>query len=520
MPRMPTPAELRSGNLVTVMVLTWGGEVYHLATESVTITDGADALTFDPTLEVDEYVESFEYFMKAASFGEVGVSFVLEGVDVAARAITGLYLDDATAEIAIVVRGLDWSIRRRLVVGTLDQPSYGGINEPITTTVTARRIDTGVAGAPIFATAESIDEATVQEDMLGRVYPSVFGRPGLYVDVVDIDTGGTFQFSQSAVPAVTYNVSSSAHVEKLVLMGHHSDVGARGSLVGVYPPFIDSVVASNGTDKIGRPVTFGTMTPATSAHLSGVEYTWAFVDPSTGGGEGYGVKHNGAPVRTVRQLVSWLLSFSSRAVDWAQLDGALATLPNYEVAGYIDEIVSPQEYINANVLPLFSMSITPGPNGLRVLPVPSQLTKADAVDSMVANEDVYRSGGIHYERPSSLIYSAVIVQAGRSPKGTQYGITVRVDNPGAPTDGPVKTIKTDILRRAADCRRVGEDFLRLSAQRVLMVKYTGRPSLAWHSAGNVVLLTDPELSLLDRPAIISEVRIADSVPSFSFIIPI
>lgn len=520
MPRLPTPAEMRTGDLVTVLVLNWGGEVYHLATEAVTITDGSDTLTFDPTLEADEYTESFEYFMKSASFGEVGVSFVLEGLDIAARAMAGLHLDEATAEVAIIVKGLEWNVRRRLVIGTLDQPSYGGVNEAVIATVAPQRVDSGRVGDPIFATNASIDEATIQPQSLGRMYPVVFGRPGLYETVIDPDTGGAFQFSQSAVPGVVYNVDASAYMESFVMMGHHSDIGAQGNLVRVYSPILDDVTVSNGYDKNGRPVTFGTMGTVSSAHPGATDYTWSFVDPSAGSGDGFGVLHNGAPVRSIRQLVSWLLTFSSRNVDWAQLDGALASLPDYEVAGYIDEVVSPQDFIIDNILPLFSLSITPGPNGIKVLPVPVQISQADAVDDLYADEDIYRVGNVQYDRGAGQIYSAVIVQAGRAPGGSDYGITVRIDNPAAPPDGPVKTIKSDILRREADCRRVGEDFLRLSRRRVLLLEYNGRPSLAWHSAGNVVLLTDPELSLSSRPAIISEVRIADEQPSFSFIVPI
>ena len=159
--------------------VTWHGRDYHFA-ESALAPSGTDgAVAHVPTLSVGGYSETFQYLSQTVDRQSVPVS-VLWPDDVAAAVSAGFRLDTAQAELAVWVEGTSYEARRVLLVGNVQQPSYGAQGERVTCSIEAPPwVDLGTW--PDLLTSPREYTATITSQSRGSI--SVGGREGVLDDL-------------------------------------------------------------------------------------------------------------------------------------------------------------------------------------------------------------------------------------------------------------------------------------------------------------------------------------------------
>ena len=159
--------------------VTWHGRDYHFA-ESALAPSGTDgAVAHVPTLSVGGYSETFQYLSQTVDRQSVPVS-VLWPDDVAAAVAAGYRLDTAQAELAVWVEGTSYEARRVLLVGNVQQPSYGAQGERVTFSIEAPPwVDLGTW--PDLLSSPREYTATITSQSRGSI--SVGGREGVLDDL-------------------------------------------------------------------------------------------------------------------------------------------------------------------------------------------------------------------------------------------------------------------------------------------------------------------------------------------------
>lgn len=159
--------------------VTWHGRDYHFAESAVAPSGSDGAVAHVPTLSVGGYSETFQYLSQTVDRQSVPVS-VLWPDDVAAAVAAGYRLDTAQAELAVWVEGTSYEARRVLLVGNVQQPSYGAQGERVSFSIEAPPwVDLGTW--PDLLSSPREYTATITSQSRGSI--SVGGREGVLDDL-------------------------------------------------------------------------------------------------------------------------------------------------------------------------------------------------------------------------------------------------------------------------------------------------------------------------------------------------
>ena len=264
--------------------------------------------------------------------------------------------------------------------GTVERPRFGSTNEPLSFTVSeapwkdsalfppsflyTRTVKVDASELPI-AERERIDayNARAAEEnaegnsyteietlpytaprQFGRVYPIVFGAPG--------SAGG-----QPGSPAIMIDDGAVTGTEELMIAGHAVDAATvtiwgpdtNGDLVS-----LAGVSVTHETDANGRTIAVcdisGVITPLVASRSN--DEWWAEWDDGDALPGGLG------------DVLDLLLGVSSIRLDSARIRGVRSTLNRYQLDGYIDDTITPWEYVRREIMPLIPLAPVQGRTGL------------------------------------------------------------------------------------------------------------------------------------------------------------
>lgn len=172
--------------------VTWHGRDYHFSETAVAPSASGGTVSHIPTLSVGGYSETFQYLSQSVDRQSVAVSLLWPD-DVAAAIAAGFRLDTAQAELAVWIEGTAYEARRVLLVGNVQQPSYGAQGERVDFSIEAPPwVDQGTW--PDLLTSPTSYDLTITsqahgalsvggregvlDDLRGTVAPMVIGNPG------------------------------------------------------------------------------------------------------------------------------------------------------------------------------------------------------------------------------------------------------------------------------------------------------------------------------------------------------
>jgi len=218
-------------------------------------------------------------------------------------------------------------------------------------------------------------------------------------------------------------------------------------------------------------------------------------------------------------LLTYMLRRSSLRIDEGRLASARSVLNRYKFAGYIDEGVSPYAWLADNLLPLLPVSMRSGPDGLYPIVWDMDATAADAVAVLVAGEQVERVGGITYDRTARDVVNELRFDFAQRARTQNYKrsrtLTPKPETADADTFSNIYaevsyrryglrsgSLQSEIVYRQATADAILAWRLRAYGFVHRLVSYVGGVDLAWLSPGDVVDLTDSDLSLTNEVALV------------------
>ena len=455
--------------------VTFHGADSFFSQGAVAPTRAGEAVPHVPTLSVGAYSETFQYLSQSIDRQSVPVS-VLWPYDIAEAIAAGFRLDTAQAELSVWIEGTSYDSRRVLLVGNVQQPTYGAHGERVEFSIEAPpwvdqgtwpdlyRFDADQTPATI---PTSLGNLPVDPDRRsnGRNSTTLVGNPGNLdrvkrTPVVSEDVSANVDLWRSTVPGAVASVivgrttGTPKQPGLLMLCGHATEAGAYGStdlniasddvpLVNLYDtsgqwltttiPFHQQIG--------GRTVTVCPIFEIVATGLGSRMLTKSLGDVSTqdrwgftftSGHRSFDTFHGltagtqEGPLRTLHELLVLVLSSSSLPVDWPKLYAALSRVPTFGVEGYMDERVSVWDFVSRELLPLLPLSLRTGPRGVYALTADFTATAADAIGTLRAGLDCWRVGVIQYERRLSDLTGTLEIECG-SNLG-QPALTVTADS--------------------------------------------------------------------------------------------
>ena len=411
----------------------FGGDVVRMSTEDIVVETSAGAsLRFSgclPELEVAVALSEIGGVQEAPSLSFEAVW----PVAVAELVEAGHPLAFARATVSRWVEGSDYEDRRIVVNGYVNNPSYGEDDEPTAVTIEAPPWSATAVLPPTghqvtgYTSVEGASSLTA--DHLGRVYPVVFGSPGLVGVRVDADlrqpgSKGRWIDQRSVDDSPDYMTI------RTLIAGHHVDVervyvyGETGASWRLY--------VVNGYDDLGQPIAFlpwfassnPTGAPHDSYDLGTYVYSYGLTDfdgtmsyglgaatlPDTINGADSGEPTpelhiawvddedlgRGGLAGDAGSVLEYLVRRMGLPVDAGMFAAAKQLLSTYRLDFAIDDSCVVWDFVKSQLLPALPVSLAVGPLGVYPVVWRFDATAQDSVEhfDLDAATDVERLGGI------------------------------------------------------------------------------------------------------------------------------
>lgn len=521
-----TSAELRS-EFVLLLEIQWASRVFRWTSgATVTIASDDGDLTFTGGLPFawDDAIDplSSDPAARSLSFDSL---WLPESVNPAELVSAGHDLAAARGSVSLWAPGRAYEDRIRVLSGRVYAPTYGGAGEPIGLTLEAREFDDRAYLIPPAAVVSPETWPFADSSAYGRAYPFVFGKPGLYTKA-DGTAGQT-----TGSPAYIVHLAQ----KRFLLAGHR--IGATTCrVINVTKGEARNETVEHITDGLGRTVATCVVSGTGLSVVEGDSYFARWDDGTTA------IDDDGSALRQAGDMLRYLLRRSSLDYDRGRFASVIGYLNRYRLDGYADDPdVTVWDWIADNLLPILPVTIAGGPNGLRPILYRSPLRILDAIDHIEAGPYAVRISAIQYSTEDpiqrvSVRYAlradtgdhlrTVTLTGDRLEAGEAYAsgtATLRRSAARYLREEEVsreERIESDIITDTATAELIAETTARIRALPYREVSY----SLDLHrygalEPGDIVTITDAEVSLSEEPAIVRSVSWGSSSADVRLIIP-
>lgn len=414
---------------------------------------------------------------------------------------------------------------RLVLEGTVENFAYGEASERIQFDI-VRRARTASRMLP--SPGMVVDDTTwpvqplwqFDEKIVGSFYPIIIGEPG---------SGST---TKAATEALLVETRTAFSDERLLIAGHK--VSAAAVTIFDYtdegtPPSA-SISVSTQKDKVGREISYCQMSGSGITVDPGRVYYVGW--PSQGGGL---LNANGAgALRGAGDVIAWIVqTWTDIPIDGARFAGVRELLNAYKIDTYINEPVDPMAWLNAEVFPLLPVEPRQGEAGIYWYMRRWSATASDAIARLDADaEQIQRESLITTQ--SSQVVNEVGVAYGpdRSTGRHNFRVILGAESRTRPNDeieaGLVTTddrmiggyraalsqsiygrqpleLAADAVWDPATAVLIAQDIIAAQALPRRYVEYSGGSDLESFEIGDVIVLNDSSVQLLDVVAQVLDV---------------
>lgn len=501
------PQDLYSAQALWLLEVEWAGRQYRWATALpdgvpvvITTADGVDMeYRGGPAIS---WRDDFALFDESAAPPVISLDLQFDAIDdVPQRVADGDDLSAMTLSLYRWAPGIAYEDRRDVFFGLSQEPLYGGINEPVTTTFEsplyrgggvwpAGRVEAGQIG---------VDAALAK----GQAYPIIFGAPS-YAASPDSGAAGS-----PAYPLVAAN--------KTLLAG--TWLGDAASLTALWSISRDTTETTSGgaqePDSLGRSVYVVTSTDVLFDAEDDYAIEWSGDDIGAG------------------ELLELCARASTLRVDHSRMAVTRARLDEFKFSGYIDtEVGDSFQWALRHILPLLPASAYHTPEGLAIRVWDDTATADDAIAALDTTNGLVRVGRVQYENAEILNevtvryepdfkgkYQSTRTVTGRLNLGSAPEVIVSpyarasvsrvaiLDAPGPLQGVRSKVIETPFVYDDATALRIAMWQVRARGSRRRVVTYLDTQGhLEWLEVGDHVTLTDAELALSSQFAMVRSRR--------------
>lgn len=508
-----------------LLTITFAGKEYHFSSRPLVLLDESNRpIQFVGGLELN-WTDALNLFNESPTLLSIPIAVIFED-DIAQLISQGFDLWRAKGELSFWVEGRTYENRVIILRGSVVEPMYGAKNEAVRFSLESNGFD------DVNLTHSPTERLTVQtwadplENDIGLYYPIVYGRPGVYTNA-----DGTPQTS----PGSPVIVAKQSNPNPIGIIAKH-DVQATEVTLMNMDRFASPVTAVTPvvmqTDLLGQKV-------ATVDLGSGLSWlpgnlVWCIWDRD-GGGLLNDTRED--TMKGAGELLRYFLRLSSLNIDEGKFSAIEDYLnQNYTFASYVDEAVSPWEYIKDNFLPILPLSIYTNSEGVACSLWRREASKADAVGTIVAGGGVSRISKVEYERQDlandiRIDYApdADIVKTQRSAAAIGYKEPDPITEPDLFSNeytrasffryGPASTqIESDIIYDTSTAINVLQWKSRALSLPYRVIEYDVPIRLGFLVRGDLILLTDEELFLNEYLCLVRNIKWRDGKPSITLVL--
>lgn len=516
-------SDLLANDLVWLLSIEYAGRLWRWSSEPIALTDASgDVQQFDGGLEGLEVEQVLPSFGESPDMLSASLDLMWPS-DVALLVSQGHDLSAATGELALHVRGQSFDDRHVLIDGVISQPQYGDKDEPVSLTLEEHPFDDG---ALIPAATAAISDETGRDgwENDGDLYPLPFGGVSEYTTAL----GGTKNLRQS--PAILADATAGTHIDDLIVAGHH--VPSTTTQVTIATNVDDTWYAAPATltattDSLGQPITIATMTSVhTTEHAKFREQSEYWVRWTHG--ESLPDDVSSTPITGAGSLITWMLRRSSLRFDHAAWSAATTALNEYQVHGYINEQVTPWQWVEENLLELLPLTIHTGSNGLYPVVWRHDATTADAIEHITAGAGIVRAGVVEYDKLPTDTYqhmqldwayddgdgehrrTTIIRPADQTTRAKNEMHSVHTQTSASRySNTNMLQVSSDVVYDAATATRVLSWWALAKGFTHRLVKYEVPQHFAWLRIGDVVTITDASVHIDSEVALVRSVSRTD-----------
>lgn len=506
---------LETGRVYFLLSIDVGGLVFRWASSPCSpVNDAGDSMHHPGALPAFEFSRTFSLLSRDPDTRQVSMS-VDFGVDVAELVQRGYDLSAASGELSVWVAGTSYDAREVLLRGVLVEPTYGEYGEPTSFTL---RMDPWEDLGAVPDSDAQVNAATWPShysEETGAVYPVPFGLPGWE------QAGSVASFGTTGSPAIIVEYDDVAETVEKVLVSGFPVAATDATLVDGDGGNTFLGLVTHEEDGLGRTCAVVDTSGASSGFRAAKKVWVTLSGPGAFRGAGAGIFGTSSTefgLSGAGDLLMWLLARAQVEVDIKAFRAARGLLNQYQVGGYINEIVSPVQWIIDNLLPILPVSLVSGPNGVKPIVWAMDATSDDAVMELVAGAGVTRSSPVSYLRgPADIANEIQVSYAPRARTGemtrvltlgSEYDPNSYLEDPD-PEDHPaqihgqaysrisqsrygrrVYTTESDLIHSDATAGMVAAWMMRAMALPQRTVSYVGGAVCGYLEPGDVVALTD------------------------------
>ena len=527
MPMPLHPADLVDSRPVWLLQITWASRVYRFSTEPLSLTDAAGMdLPFHNAMTAPQLEQSLDRLETEPAESSASMRVVFP-VDVAAERAKGYDPVAATGELSMVlVTGppgyptprQTYEQRYRLLVGRLVNPQWSEPEEAsgwMAFTLREEAWQDTQTAVPLSwrITLESWTLASL--DQVGKVYPWVFGSPGVYTD-----SAGATQ-KKGATPAYIIEIAG-GNVNKLLIAGHP----VIASTVTIFDSttsqsFAVSHQTEAGFTDHGQQVAYVDITTPGAISRTESEY-WVCWD----GGGGLANPFGSGALEKLGDVLQWVLTLGTIPVDYGRWAAVAGLLNGRRVGGYInDPDVLPFDYAVEHLLPLAPISVMRGPDGLYPVHFDPDLPTSQSVLHVTAGEAWTRVGAIQAERNRDDVVNAlelsyaigheessrmVLVTGARNTDDADETHTnyARISQERYGVSG--SALSSAVLWEDASAQGIAADLVRFGSLQLESAPYATAWSEGWIQVGDQLTITDAAAAWVSQRVVVYKRQPSDT----------
>ncbi len=499
-----TESDLRDADLVWLLTLTLGGVVYRFASEGITIDDDGTSLDYEGTLSDVSFSTEINFASADFDLPSAGVAVTFM-TDLAKRIAQGVDFGSAVAELALFRKNSDddFDDRQTVVNGSVQEPAYGAIGEPVTFNIEPQWLrNTRMMPGPAAVIDDEVQFADCDPNCEGAVYPLIIGAPGRQT------------YSGSPI----YVVDSTGSPIEGMIAGHAvtaTNVDVLRVKTDGTTQLLNNQPLVNTTDSLNQQYVYVNLAGYYSA---GDSY---FAKWNEGGGGMYrpfgveGPDPNDLTAATKNYLtgagdvVRFLLHESGVNVDDGRCAAAAPFLNFINFDFYLAERVDAMQFLRDEVIPLLPCSLRASAKGIYPVVWRYDAVEDDAKTQLVAGEDIFRNGLVEYV--DNDIFNEITLRYRHNARFNKLMKAVTITgNPNVDTHSFLwKTdysvishsrfgtkaleLETELIGSRVSAGQVVNWMARAYGAKHRTIRYTAPYKLAWLQPGDVIALTDEDL---------------------------
>lgn len=502
--------ELRDGKVIWLFDLSWSGQAFRWASDPVSVpTDDGGSYRYDGGLDFDLQL-AYEFLSEYPDLVSIPMSLVFP-VSIAELIGRGYDLSAATGELSLWVDGRTHEQRQTVVVGVIEAPEYGKDGQPIAFSLKEFPGDDVRSVIDPEHEVSALTFPTAPTSSYGRIYPFVFGSPGM---------SGTLETTGS--PATLYDEAP----DEAIVIADHPVVATSATIVNMTQENSHTIpVIGRAFDSLGQLVSVADVSSVTPPIVAGDDL-WIRWD--SGGAIPSPIRPSVA-LDGAGSLLYLMLKKTGLRIDSAACIAACQYLDAYKVAGYVDADVRAWDWLRQNVLSILPVSMLYGPSGLYPLIWKTDITDADVITSLTDGVNCTLDGNVQYEN-TTIVNNCTVKYCLRADTN-EYLKRVTVGNKATDTGLQLiaaasqsrygvrsETIETAIVYDDATAYRIASDRIRSRGLRRRIVTVDCSWSLGWLERGQVVQLNIESLYIRSALAIVQSIQYQRSVISLQLCI--